>query len=143
LVLKYLNTNYGIDISYLALFDYYILNNKIPETSDIKRLIHEHKENLKKFTNKNIHIPYTGSILITKDFIRKRYVPNRGYQSPFSYEIVIQLTFKEGKLVSSKNLSEVVKSIRERKIKRPEKINVLWDTDKDVSSNMNHLDLIP
>jgi hypothetical protein len=128
LVLKKLYTNNGNEIKNEAP----LINNKSPEISVPKGLVDEYKDTWKEFTYKNINlfIPYTGSILVTKDFILGRYV-HMGFQSPFSYEIVIQLTFKDGKLISSKDLSDIAKSIRSKKIKPPES-----DDDENYISNM-------
>jgi hypothetical protein len=118
--------------------------NKSPEisvTKDFFKDLFDEWEDarikFRKLTDKNINLPilYTGSILITKNFIRDRYV-HMGFQSPFSYETVIQLTFKDGKLVSSKNISDIAKSIRKKKInlnKRPTNSN-------DYESMLNWVD---
>jgi hypothetical protein len=128
LVLKKLYTNNGNEIKNEAP----LINNKSPEISVPKGLVDEYKDTWKEFTYKNINlpIPYSGSIIITKDFIWDKYV-HMGFQSPFSYEIVMQLTFKDGKLITSKNLSNIAKSIREKKLKPPEKNN-----DENYISNM-------
>jgi len=128
LVLKKLYTNNGNEIKNEAP----LINNKSPEISVPKGLIDGYKDTWKEFTYKNINllVPYTGSILITKDFIFGRYV-HMGFQSPFSYEIVIQLTFKDGKLISAKDLSDIAKSIREKKIKPPKN-----NDDENCISNM-------
>jgi len=67
LVLKKLYTNNGNEIKNEAP----LINNKSPEISVPKGLVGEYKDTWKEFTYKNINllIPYTGSILITKDFI--------------------------------------------------------------------------
>jgi hypothetical protein len=127
LVLKKLYTNNGNKINNEAP----LINNKSPEISVPKDLVDGKKDTWKEFTYKNINlfIPYTGSILITKDPVKGRYV-NMGFQSPFSYEIVIKLTFKDGKLISSNDLSDIAKSIRAKEIKPPEN-----DDDENSISN--------
>ena len=134
LVLKKLYTNNGNEINNKAP----LINNKSPEISVPKDLIDELKETRKDFTYKNINliIPYTGSIIITKDFIWDRYV-HMGFQSPFSYEVVIQLTFKDGNIISYKDLSDIAKSIRKKKIKPPKNDNLIkWIDDCfDISFN--------
>jgi hypothetical protein len=118
LVLKNLYTNNGSDLKNEAPK----LNNKLPEISiDEEWVSEETRKNRREFKYRNVNLPvlYTGSIIITKDFIWDKYI-HMGFQSPFSYEIVIQLTFKDGKIISSKNLSDIAKSIREKKMKPPE-----------------------
>ncbi|GBU29038.1 hypothetical protein R84B8_02600 [Treponema sp. R8-4-B8] len=126
LVLKKLYTNNGKGN------DIPLINNKSPERATQKVLADCYKNTLVDFTYKNVNlfIPYTGSILITRNFIRERYV-HMGFQSPFSYEIVIQLTFKDGKFISSKDLSDIAKSVREKKIKLPER-----NDDEDYTISM-------
>jgi hypothetical protein len=128
LVLKKLYTNNGNEIKNEAP----LINNKSPEINVPKGLVDGYKDTWKEFTYKNINllIPYTGSILVTKNFIWGRYV-HMGFQSPFSYDIVIQLTFKDGIFIFSKDLSDVAKSIRENKIKPLENNN-----NKNYISNM-------
>jgi hypothetical protein len=120
LVLKKLYTNNGNEINK----EIPKINNKSPEISIRKGLIAELKETLRDFTYKNINlkIKYNGSIIITKDFIQERYV-HMGFQSPLSYDKVIQLTFNNGQLITAKDFSEITKSIREEKIKLPEKVS--------------------
>jgi len=116
LVLKKLYTNNGNEIKNCAP----LINYKSPEISVLKGLCDEYKDTWREFTYKNINLPisYNGSILITKDFIWDRYI-HMGFQSPFSYKTVIQLTFKEGKLIKTKYLSDIAKTIREKEIKPP------------------------
>jgi uracil-DNA glycosylase len=131
LVLKNLYTNNGSNLKNEAPK----LNNKLPEISiDEEWVSEETRKNRREFKYRNVNLPvlYTGSIIITKDFIWDRYI-HMGFQSPFSYEIVIQLTFKDGKIISSKNLSDIAKSIREKKMKPPE-IN---DDENYISNLLN------
>jgi hypothetical protein len=64
---------------------------------------------------KNIHLKtnYSGTLLIAKDFIDSMYV-HMGFQSPISFEKVIELEFNEGILVKDKDLSSVMKEYREK-----------------------------
>jgi hypothetical protein len=120
LVLKNLYTNNGNKTENEAP----LINGKLPEINIPKDLVEEYKNTWQEFTYKNINliVPYTGSILITKDFIWEEYV-HMGFQSPFNYEIVIQLLFNDGKYIISKDLSETAKQIREKKLNIPEKYN--------------------
>jgi len=118
--LKILYTNNGNEIENEAP----LINNKYPEIKVPKDLCNEYKNTWKEFVYKNINLPilYTGSILITKDFIWDRYV-HMGFQSPFSYKNVIQLIFDEGKLIKSKDLSNIAQSIRDKNIDFPNDYN--------------------
>jgi hypothetical protein len=119
LVLKDLYTNNGNDLKNEAPK----LNNKLPEISINENWVNEEiKTKRREFTYSDINliIPYTGSILITRDFIRGLYV-HMGFQSPFKYKTVIQLTFDNGKFKSSKNISKIAKLIRENKFKVSER----------------------
>jgi hypothetical protein len=109
LILKKLYTNNGNEIDR----EIPAINNKVPEISIRKGLIDELKNTLRDFTytNINLKIQYTGSIIITKDFIQERYV-HRGFQSPLSYNTVIQLTFNIGQLITEKDLSCLAESAR-------------------------------
>jgi len=112
LVLKNLYTNNGDDLKNEAPK----LNNKLPQISINENWVSEEtKMNRREFTYNNINliIPYTGSILITKDFINERYV-HMGFQPYFNYEAVIQLSFNNGKYIISKDLSDIAKQIREK-----------------------------
>lgn len=91
------------------------LNRKPPIINDVKPivkkegLIHLIYERLKLKTN------YSGKILIAKDFIDSMYV-HMGFQSPVSFETVIELTFNKGDLESTSDLSDIMKSYRKQKI---------------------------
>jgi hypothetical protein len=115
LVLKDLYTNNGNDLKNEA----QKLNNKLPKISSNggwgRELIYE---------NINLIIPYTGSVLISKDFIWEEFV-NPGCQFNCNYKVVIQLSFNNGKYIMSKDLSDIVKQLREKN-----------NDDKNYISNM-------
>ncbi|MHA1739270.1 MAG: hypothetical protein ACTSXA_16100 [Candidatus Heimdallarchaeota archaeon] len=56
-------------------------------------------------------IPFSGGLLITKDFIEEMYV-HMGFQNPMSYRIVYELTFENGELVKFTDISEVMEKRR-------------------------------
>ncbi len=58
---------------------------------------------------------FQGKILIAKGFIDSMYV-HMGFQSPISFETVIELTFNNGKLETTSDLSKIMKDYREQKI---------------------------
>ncbi|MHA1244943.1 MAG: hypothetical protein ACTSP7_10275 [Candidatus Heimdallarchaeota archaeon] len=59
----------------------------------------------------NLKIPFSGGLLITKDFIEEMYV-HMGFQNPMSYRIVYELTFENGELVKFTDISEVMEKRR-------------------------------
>jgi len=63
------------------------------------------------YDNIQLLLPYTGSLLISKDFIHSMYV-HMGWQLTDCYETILQLTFHNGKLTSFLDLSDFVSSIR-------------------------------
>ncbi len=48
---------------------------------------------------------FTGKLLIAKDFIQELYV-HMGFQAPTSYKLVIELELKDGRIISTKDISE-------------------------------------
>jgi len=124
LALKNLHTNNGNDIENKPP----LINNKSAEIGNTNNYIEEYKNSYREFTYKNINliIPYTGSILITKDFIRERYI-HMGFQSPLSYTVVIQLTFDNGNLTLAKDFSDIAKSVREKKLKIDKKYDNIFN----------------
>lgn len=85
-----------------------IINDVKPKI-DKKGLIHLTYEKLKLKT------PFTGKLLVAKDFIDSMYV-HMGFQSPISFETVIELEFKEGVLLKVGDLSNKMKIWREMEI---------------------------
>ena len=112
LVLKDLYTNNGRDLKN----EPPKINNKLPKISiNDAPVSEETKTNWREFTYENINliIPYTGSILIVKDFIWEEFV-HPGCQFNCNYKVVIQLSFNNGKYIMSKDLSDIVKQLREK-----------------------------
>ena len=112
LVLNKLYTNNGNNKYY----DAPLINNKSPKIEIPEDLCDEYKDSWKEYIYEDIGLKlnYTGSVLITKDFVSKRYV-HMGFQSPFNYNTVIQIMFNNGKLVFSEDLSKIAASLREEK----------------------------
>ena len=75
------------------------------------------KEGLIHLDYKNINLKtnYKGKLLIATDFIDSMYV-HMGFQSPLSFETVIELEFNEGILINQKNLSNLTKKYRAKGI---------------------------
>ena len=63
------------------------------------------------FSELNLRMRFTGTILIARDFIQKMYI-HMGFQRPMSYENVIELYFKKGKFTKEKNLSKKMEELR-------------------------------
>jgi len=66
----------------------------------------------------NFPLVYTGGVLIARDFIQSLYV-HMGFQSPTSYQTVLELTFQEGVLTGVKDLSEKMEQQRQEGQKLP------------------------
>ena len=60
----------------------------------------------------HLRLPFTGRVLIGKDFLRQYYI-HMGYQRPWAYETLIELVFKDGKLVETKDESLTAAVLRE------------------------------
>lgn len=84
----------------------------IPHINGIKPIIikpeglMEEYRHFRELKYKDVDLPlsYTGTILLKADFIEERYV-HIGFQSPLSYETVIELTFEKGILKCEKDIS--------------------------------------
>ena len=81
-----------------------LINNVNPETKK-KGIIHLTYNNLKLKTQ------FTGKVLIAKDFIDSMYV-HMGFQSPISFETVIELKISNGTLIKVTDFSEIMKKYR-------------------------------
>ncbi len=65
------------------------------------------------YENLNLEIPFSGKLLIASDFINEMYV-HMGFQRAIAFKKVIELKFKEGKLISTKDISSEMKKKREK-----------------------------
>ena len=99
--------------------------NGVRPTIQVEGMIHLKYENLKLKTN------YTGTILIARDFIDSIYV-HMGFQSPLSFNKVIELEFSKGDLISEKELSKKMKNFRKNK-----KLDGKLKIDEDISNWIN------
>ncbi len=72
-------------------------------------------ENSLKFhyQNINLHLKFTGKLLIAKDFIQEMYV-HMGFQRASAFETVFELKFKNGIIISEIDLSEKFKKRRRK-----------------------------
>ena len=67
------------------------------------------------YKNLKLHTKFTGEILIAKDFIGSMYV-HMGFQSPLSFETVIEVKFEEGVLIKLRNISNKMNNLRKNDI---------------------------
>ena len=86
-----------------------------PVINDVKPKLE--KDGLIRLTYSRLKLKtqFTGKILIAKDFIDSMYV-HMGFQSPLSFETVIELEFGEGNLLSIRDISKKMKEYRKRDI---------------------------
>ena len=66
-----------------------------------------------EFPKLKVKIPFSGGILIGKNFIQSMYV-HMGFQKPITYEKVIELKFSNGNLLKSEDISLKIQSICEK-----------------------------
>ncbi|MHA1499962.1 MAG: hypothetical protein ACTSRT_20740 [Promethearchaeota archaeon] len=85
-----------------------LINDVNPETK---------KEGLLHLTYKSLELKtqFTGKILIAKDFIDSMYV-HMGFQSPLSFNTVIELKISDGALIKVTDFSEMMEKYRKLNI---------------------------
>lgn len=115
----------GFIMTYIIVEDQLILhemNVTMEDTEGKPPLINDVKPKLKKeglihltYENLKLKTQFSGKILIAKDFIESMYV-HMGFQSPVSFETVIELKFNKGKLTSTLDLSKEMKKYRKQNI---------------------------
>ena len=64
------------------------------------------------YENVQLLIPYTGKILLGKDFLREYYI-HMGYQRPFAYKTLMEFIFEDGIPLDIIDHSETAEKIRE------------------------------
>ena len=74
----------------------------------------------------NIKIPYTGKIVVGKDFLREYYI-HMGYQRAWAYKQLKEFIFEEGKLIEVVDHSKVAKELRKQISEDPDFWNKLHD----------------
>jgi len=79
---------------YLYLEELQINQDKVKIFKDIKPVKGDYFFS-HKYTNMNYKLPFTGKILIAKDFIDSMYV-HMGFQRPMAYKTVIELIIENG-----------------------------------------------
>ena len=53
----------------------------------------------------NVKVPFTGRMQIAREFIEEYYV-HMGFQKPSAFRTLLEFEFKDGKVISHKDLSE-------------------------------------
>ena len=61
----------------------------------------------------NIKIPYTGKIVVGKDFLQEYYI-HMGYQRAWSYKVLKEFSFEDGVLVDVVDHSDMAKKLRQQ-----------------------------
>jgi len=108
LVLKTLDTNNGNNGSAKPV----VLNGFLPDVVNPNYVNEDFIDfKLWRYRDINLPIPYTGSLLITDNFIENRYV-HGGHQSVLNHETVIKLRVIEGSLVEERNISNYIAYLR-------------------------------
>lgn len=67
----------------------------------------------------NIKIPYTGKIVVGKDFMREYYI-HMGYQRAWSYKVLKEFVFKDGVLLDVIDHSKVAEDLRQKIAEEPD-----------------------
>ncbi|MBY9001219.1 MAG: hypothetical protein KGD64_09915 [Candidatus Heimdallarchaeota archaeon] len=95
---------YAIHEGQLVLQHLYI---NLPESKKINGMEPSDGVDFFKFSypDINLKMKLTGTILIAQDFIQELYI-HMGFQRPICFETVLELQFKNGKLVNEKDLSK-------------------------------------
>lgn len=95
----------------------------------------------KLYDGLNIKLPYTGCLLVGKNFMYEYYI-HMGYQKPWAYKRLYELKFENGFLIEKKDQSDVAKNIR-KQLKKEDKTgerssifsrnynNIFKDSDKN------------
>ena len=91
------------------------IKGNLPVINDVKPKLEKDRLIRLTYSRLKLKTQFTGKILIAKDFIDSMYV-HMGFQSPLSFETVIELEFGEGNLLSVRDLSEKMKAYRKRDI---------------------------
>jgi len=95
---------------YLYLEEMQINQDKAKTFKDIKPVKGDHFFS-HKYLNMNYKLPFTGKILIAKDFIEEMYV-HMGFQRPIAYKTVIELKIENGDVKEVIDYSEMFEKRR-------------------------------
>lgn len=123
---EYEITDNGLSLEKLYLFNkdgnYPAFNGKSIEPAEYKE--YQYIKNGKKlkdyfpkyfghrlYSNVHLLIPYTGKLLLGKDFLQQYYI-HMGYQRPFAYETLMEFVFEKGILLDTLDHSETARELR-------------------------------
>jgi len=110
LVLKSLDTNNGNNGSAKPV----VINGFLPDVINPNSVNEDFIDfRLWRYRDINLPIPYTGSILISDNFIDDRYV-HGGHQSVINHDTVIKLKVVDGSLIEEKDISDYIAYLRKR-----------------------------
>jgi hypothetical protein len=70
------------------------------------------------YADLNLHIDFTGGMLVAKGFIQALYV-HMGYHPAWKYETVHELVFSAGDLLETKDVSRQMAELRDRMVRQP------------------------
>ena len=84
----------------------------------------------------SVRIPFTGKIRLAKDFIQELYI-HMGYQKPSSFETVLDITLKDGRVVAINDRSQEMEQKRGAFKKQYESGNMLESTQEAFSLDMD------
>lgn len=76
----------------------------------------------------NLHIDFTGGILLADGFIRELYV-HMGFHPAWKYETVFELAVSQGYILETRDVSRSMAELREKMIRQP------LQPDRDASSH--------
>ena len=65
------------------------------------------------YENLNLEIPFSGKLLIATNFIDEMYV-HMGFQRAIAFKKVLELKFKEGKIIAKKDISSEMEKKRKK-----------------------------
>jgi hypothetical protein len=76
----------------------------------------------------NLKLDYSGKLLLARDFIDEMYV-HMGFQRPTAFRKVVELDFKNGKLLSANDLSEQMENRRNKALDEGARPKTMKDKD--------------
>ena len=88
-------------------------NDRYPEINGVKPTIKQNGYVTLQYLDLYLKTEFTGKILIAKEFIDSMYV-HMGFQSPLSFELVLEFEFRDGNLINKIDLSKKVKDYRKK-----------------------------
>ncbi|NLD16348.1 MAG: hypothetical protein GX666_02050 [Tissierellia bacterium] len=100
-----------------------------PEINGVKAVDEKEESSFYAYYNVDLPINYSGKLLLGYGFLR-RYYQHMGYQNPHAYQELLMLTFNNGELVLTKDLSDKAAEYRKSIEKDPA------GHKKDVSSDL-------